>query len=466
MLNVLCSRLLYVARCDLSVIAKFLVVYCRCRVLALNIGRMDIQTSSTVQQLLHDVGIDLSMLSDSDRYCWIQLLNRDVLGKPYTCLLKTAIDAFLHSSWSTFHEKCKMLLDITWEQLYSGHWKDIDITWRHAYTLVSFLKAVSEFAVCGNVYSMKDVMYTCDMGLLMGAPVMNNILARLATKLQQLDVNGCSTVAAEDVHTSDQQRSDHIVQDHDSILCGSKVAVEVCPSLEHFSSAYISTGTPVILRSCMDHWPAMLHNRWSPQYMQTVAGCRLVPVELGSKYTDQSWSQKLMTVNEFFERYVLNSSHQNDEQWHKEVGYLAQHQLFDQVPRLRQDIVVPDYCALSDNDDESEVDINAWFGPSGTVSPLHRDEKHNLLTQVVGAKYVRLFHPEMTYGLYRHTSHLLSTTSQVDVENPDLTTFPLFEGVTFSDCVLREGDMLYIPPMYWHYIRSLTTSFSVSFWWT
>jgi len=430
-------------------------------------GSMNVQTNSTVQQLLQDVGIDLSTLISTDCYSWIQLLNCDVLGHPYESLLKLTIDAFLQSSWIICRQKCKVLLDITWEQLYSRHWKDVDITWRHAYTLVSFLKAVSEFALCGDLCSMKDVMCTCDMGLLMGAPLLNNILARLATKLQHLGTDGSSILAAENMDTSDADRQSayRVDQSDDSILCGSQVAVEVCPSLEHFCNTYINTGMPVILRNCIDHWPAMSYNRWSPQYMQKVAGCRLVPVELGSKYTDQTWSQKLMTVNEFFQKYVLSSCRERP----KEVAYLAQHQLFNQIPRLRQDIVVPDYCALSncgDDDDESEVDINAWFGPSGTISPLHRDEKRNLLAQIVGAKYIRLYHPEMTYGLYPHGSHLLSTTSQVDVENPDLTTFPLFEGVTFSDCILREGDLLYIPPMYWHYIRSLTTSFSVSFWWS
>jgi len=419
--------------------------------------------SMTVDELLQDVGIDLLTLSNADHYSWIRLLNCEVLGEAYITLLKSTIDALLQSDWTTCHRKCKVLLDITWEHLYSGHWKDIDISTRHAYTLVSLLKVVSEFAQCGDLYSMKDVIYTCDMGLLMGAPLLNNILARLATKLQQLYTDSCSASDTDTVRTG-QQNAEHVDQDHNQLLCGSKVATEACPSLEYFSEVYVSTGTPVILRNCMDDWPAMSHNRWSPQYMRKVAGCRLVPVELGSKYTDQSWSQKLMTVEDFFENYVDGNGGERP----KEVAYLAQHQLFNQVPRLRQDIIVPDYCALSacGDDEESEVDINAWFGPSGTVSPLHRDEKRNVFAQVVGAKYIRLYHPDMTYGLYPHSSHLLSTTSQVDVEDPDMTAFPLFEGVTFSDCVLHEGDMLYIPPMYWHFIRSLATSFSVSFWWT
>ena len=35
----------------------------------------------------------------------------------------------------------------------------------------------------------------------------------------------------------------------------------------------------------------------------------------------------------------------------------------------------------------------------------------------------------------------------------------------FHQCVLGPGELLYIPRHAWHYVRSLQTSFSVSFWW-
>lgn len=36
-----------------------------------------------------------------------------------------------------------------------------------------------------------------------------------------------------------------------------------------------------------------------------MAGYRTVPVELGSRYTDEQWSQKLMTVSEFVDNHVI-----------------------------------------------------------------------------------------------------------------------------------------------------------------
>lgn len=72
----------------------------------------------------------------------------------------------------------------------------------------------------------------------------------------------------------------------------------------------------------MTHWPAV--NKWlNPHYFLKLAGTRTVPVEIGSHYADENWSQKLMTMQEFVMKYFMSES--------GEIGYLAQHNLFDQV---------------------------------------------------------------------------------------------------------------------------------------
>lgn len=85
--------------------------------------------------------------------------------------------------------------------------------------------------------------------------------------------------------------------------------------------------------------------------------------------------------------------------------------------------------------------------------------------QVVGRKYIRLCPPSASSSVYPHKQGMLTNTSQVDLDRPDPERFPLFAAASFVDCVLEAGEMLYIPPRWWHYVKALSNSFSVSFWW-
>lgn len=266
---------------------------------------------------------------------------------------------------------------------------------------------------------------------------------------------------------------------------------------------------PLVIHGALEHWPALHERPWrSPSYLmeKTFGGRRLVPVEVGRSYTDEGWGQKVIRFGDFMDEFILRANHgkgpsvnvpnehgeeNKSNTWRlkhhtkKEIGYLAQHDLFSQVPSLRNDISIPDYC-FSDPPPRSVTDeakgkepppklpeplLNAWFGPAGTISPLHTDPYHNILCQVVGKKYVRLYDPDQTEKLYPRGTDGgvdMSNTSNLDVEgNTDELDrdFPLFKDARYAEAVLDEGESLYIPAGWWHYVRSLTVSFSVSFWW-
>ncbi|KAI9226500.1 MAG: hypothetical protein DHS80DRAFT_32671 [Piptocephalis tieghemiana] len=230
--------------------------------------------------------------------------------------------------------------------------------------------------------------------------------------------------------------------------------------------------TPCIFHGMLEGWPAL--TRWcDPVYWSTVAGLRTVPMEVGARYTDDQWTQKLVTFDSFLQDHWAPLSRRTPEATTEGAWYLAQYDLVDQIPRLAQDIPTPDVCicaATSIQEDGSSglkgngIRRNVWLGPGGTISPLHHDGPlHNLFIQVMGYKYVRLYGPEE--AVYPHeASDMLGNTSRVDVEEPDEEEFPHFATATYVDGIVGPGDILYIPPKWWHYVRSLTPSASVSYW--
>lgn len=87
------------------------------------------------------------------------------------------------------------------------------------------------------------------------------------------------------------------------------------------------------------------------------------------------------------------------------------------------------------------------------------------MLKVFGTKLVLLFSPADSPYLYPHQDSLLFNTAQVDPLNPDLEKYPEFSKSQIHKCILEAGDMLYIPPNWWHHVIALSKSFSVSFWW-
>lgn len=245
---------------------------------------------------------------------------------------------------------------------------------------------------------------------------------------------------------------------------------------------------PIVLTGLIDDWPALTDRPWkSPDYLlsKTIGGRRLVPVEIGRSYVDEGWGQELIPFRTFLQRHVQAKTD-------TPTGYLAQHNLFHQIPSLRSDIRVPDFCwtdvpphptTPSLNQPPLDVpQLNAWFGPARTITPLHTDGYHNLLCQAVGSKYLRLYPPRASDAMSPRTPEHgvdMSNTSGLDVgvlegwdEMPEGMTQDAVDrmkedvkDVECWECVLEAGDTLVIPIGWWHYVRSLSVSFSVSFWW-
>jgi tRNA wybutosine-synthesizing protein 5 len=85
----------------------------------------------------------------------------------------------------------------------------------------------------------------------------------------------------------------------------------------------------------------------------------------------------------------------------------------------------------------------------------------NLLIQVSGRKRVVLFSPQDATNLY-----LNGDKSEVlDIDNPDLKSFPRFSLAVPYECYLDPGDVLFIPALWFHNVLSIDFGVAVNVFW-
>ncbi|KAK6002205.1 hypothetical protein QM012_001843 [Aureobasidium pullulans] len=398
-------------------------------------------------------------------------------------------------------ERPEDVLALAHQKLHTWKFDSVPLCWRRLYEEASLYQAVSIL----NDHGMRGqkrkrhaspspesdfitrLVHLLDMAIILtGAPCHRQLILSIFDSLQHfLDSNEHKDIAKIfPVAQIPQSQNDTFIR------------VERLDFLQFQQHLDIKT-TPIIIKGVIDDWPATNDplRYWSdPSYLlkATLGGRRLVPVELGRSYTDDDWSQRIMTFAEYMQSHLLQPKQER-------TGYLAQHDLFSQVPCLSADTNTPDYCYTSPPSaraPSSTVEVetldeplrNAWLGPAGTISPLHTDPYHNILCQVVGYKYVRLYAPSETAKLYprgidengvnmENTSHVdislakrlytLDKQDQIDEMKKQKfeAQFPLFRNAECIEGVLGPGECLYIPVGWWHYVESLSTSFSMSFWW-
>ncbi len=218
------------------------------------------------------------------------------------------------------------------------------------------------------------------------------------------------------------------------------------PTARQFEEEYLLPGRPVVLTGVVEQWPSW--GDWNPQWF-------------GRRYGDLR-----LTGNNSLEgrREVRVGDY---------LGEIEHTSLYlDALPLARlagmaELIQIPDYCPP-----DRPTEVLVWVGPRGTCLDFHKDNhtpldgNQNLLAQLYGSKRVVLVSPEYDSRMYpapqAENDYL---RSQLRLDAPEPQRFPLFEGVPRHETTVKPGELLYIPAHWWHYVRSLEISMTVTFWW-
>lgn len=221
-------------------------------------------------------------------------------------------------------------------------------------------------------------------------------------------------------------------------------------SQEEFRKKYLLPRKPVVIRNMAKNWPA--YQKWTMEYMKETVGDVEVPLYDSSK-ADPSAPINASAAKMKFGDYI--------DLIQKEPTDLRIF-LFDPIksaPKLLEDYLAPKELMGGFLDKYP----NMFFGGKGSVTFLHYDidMAHIFHTHFNGRKHVLLFDYKWKDRLYK-IPYATYALEDYDISNPDFEKFPALDGVEGIECFLEHGDTLFMPTGYWHWMKYLDGSFSIS----
>lgn len=222
------------------------------------------------------------------------------------------------------------------------------------------------------------------------------------------------------------------------------------PSASELFERYFAGNRPVIMTDATEGWPA---RRWTPELLAERLGGAEIEIASqrdGDPKPDRNLdAHREKTTFAEYVRRIRAAGETND------LYTVANNKNMDR----------PAFRALLDDVvlDETYFDpakqsggYSFWLGPAGTVTPLHHDTTNILFHQLYGRKRFILVAPDER-ALLDHGEGFYSALDPEADPLPDA-----LDGVPLHVCELAPGESLFLPVGWWHHVRALDVSISLS----
>uniref|UniRef100_A0A0M3K3D8 JmjC domain-containing protein n=1 Tax=Anisakis simplex TaxID=6269 RepID=A0A0M3K3D8_ANISI len=222
---------------------------------------------------------------------------------------------------------------------------------------------------------------------------------------------------------------------------------------------------PFVLRGYIDEWPAM---KWTPEtlcdYVRPTSTTKHLKLRFGSRkhirgnvlFENESKYLSIKKLDDMLKWFIddvpfckdddnADSQIQRDTHW----AYFDYKYVFEVMnPERINDI---DWKVFGVN--VNPVDSTIWIGTPGAYTPCHFDSYgFNLHAQLHGAKRWILMEPQEEMKPTRIPYEESTVFSRVDVIGGD----PYLKDVPLRTVTLNRGDVLFVPPGWWHSVQCVT----------
>jgi hypothetical protein len=213
-----------------------------------------------------------AILNCIDQYLHALKELHDDVSMKYLIELKDALASAEKNGQNQLIHDLATFRQILWEKLHVVHWMKTNLVYRSLFGDITSLLITSCF-LCRPGVEIEKLVFTADMGLLLGSPdssyILNRIVSLLSPSLSESRTSPKlpSPVSSSSIPTQSMMK---VLPDiHDSATQAVPTIAE--PSVLSFYEDHFVNQTPVVLTHCADDWPALSNPERSWQNLSYIS---------------------------------------------------------------------------------------------------------------------------------------------------------------------------------------------------
>ena len=220
-------------------------------------------------------------------------------------------------------------------------------------------------------------------------------------------------------------------------------------SAKDFINNYVKTNKPVVVKNLSHDWPA--YQKWSLDYFAKEAGEVEVPLYNSEPAKGKEYSRKPAAKMKMKDYVEILKSGPTD----LRIFFFN---ILQKCPQLLKDFTYPAIGLKF----FKKLPV-LFFGGEGSRVLLHYDIDlaNNVHFNFHGKKDIILFPFDQRKYLY-HVPYSIVSMEEIEFDRPDYKKYPALQYAEGYRVILQPGETLFIPSAYWHYMRYLTPSISMT----